>query len=177
VRLVIKLILALGLVGVLGACRGEPSVDTTNGRSVGSLIQPEIPLARAGDPGWAYRREAQSDLDGDGDLETITLLSDVTLDARGQPLWEDGHRWQLYVAAPGSEPTRVYARFLPMGTLTAELTGPTAPATRPSIVLLERTADSVSFYEISYGPAGPEIVTALRRTIDPSQGFAGSSRP
>ncbi len=48
------------------------------------------------------------DLDGDATLEEIEIRADVELDARGRPLWKDGHRW---VVDPGERiPTIVVLR-------------------------------------------------------------------
>ena len=60
-------------------------------------------------------------MDADGADETVYVISDVTLDAGGAPLWEDGHRWQVYVREGDGAITRLYARFLPNGKLTAEI--------------------------------------------------------
>src|SRR5438046_90801 len=74
------------------ADRAEAQPDT-----IADLIQVRVPEAAAGDSGWQYARRASVDLDGDGKPESVVMIADVTLDKRGRPLWEDGHRWQVYV--------------------------------------------------------------------------------
>jgi hypothetical protein len=140
-----------------------------------SLIESRVPRAAAGDSGWQYQQRASADFDGDGRAETAVLIADVVLDARGRPGWEDGHRWQVYVEEADAVRTYAYARFLPMGKLTAELTRPDSGP--PTILLLEQTPHAVGVYEIRY--AGPERVSVERhveRLLDPGT-FVGSPRP
>ncbi len=92
--------------------------------TIPDLVQSRVPSADAGDPGWMYQQSVVADMDSDGDDETVYLISDVTLDAGGAPLWEDGHRWQVYVREADGMITRLYARFLPNGKLTADITVP-----------------------------------------------------
>jgi hypothetical protein len=137
-----------------------------------------VPRAIAGDEGWKYAQRATADLDGDGTKETAVLIADALLDAQGQPMWDHGHRWQVYVQAPDGQVTRVYARFLPNGKLTAELVAAdsgTTPAT-PRIVLLEQTPHHIGVYEVSYrGPGQIDVRKHLDRAID--TWFVGSPRP
>jgi hypothetical protein len=151
--------------------------DTGAATLVGSsdLVDSRIPSARAGDAGWRYQQRVSADLDADGVREAAVLISDVQLDARGQPIWEHGHRWQVYVQEPDGEVTRVYARFLPNGKLTAELTAPESGAA-PTIVLLEQTPQRIGVYEVSYRrPGRVEIRKHLDRAIE--TWFIGSPRP
>src|SRR5687768_12169535 len=98
------------------------------------LLEARVPRAGAGDPGWNYQQRATADFDGDGTAETAVLISDVLLDPAGRPLWEDGHRWQVYIEEQDGARTYLYAKFLPNGALTAEATEP-GPDGRPTIVL------------------------------------------
>lgn len=144
--------------------------------SIGDLIQSRVPPAVAGDTGWAYQQQAVADIDGDGDDETVVVLSDVMLDASGRPMWEDGHRWQVYVREIDGRTTRLYARFLPNGKLTAEMAVPPS-GTALGVVLLEQTPHHLGVYEYRYrGPGSVEVYRRLDRDLDPRQ-FIGSPRP
>ena len=102
------------------------------------------------------------------------LIADVALDARGAPLWEDGHRWQLYFEEPDSTRTYVYARFLPFGKLEASVAVPYEGKT-PTVVLRESTPHALGIYEVWYsGPRRSRSVHHIQRTLDPGKGF---SRP
>jgi hypothetical protein len=149
--------------------RAEPPPTT--------LLSAKIPKAKAGDEGWKYQQRASADLDGDGVAEAAVLISDVTLDARGQPMWDDGHRWQVYVEEPSGERTYVYARFLPNGKLTAQLTHADM-VSRPTLVLLEQMPYAIGVYEITYdGPDRIRVEKRLDREIRSNEWFLGSPRP
>lgn len=150
--------------------------------SVGGMIDAQVPSAVAGDSGWRYAQRVTADLDGDGSDETAVLISDVALDARGMPIWEHGHRWQLYVqesgdARDGGEVTRLYARFVPSGKVTAEL-GLPASGSRVFIVLLEQSPDRMGVSEYEYhGPGRADVRKRVDRALDPVNQFRGSPRP
>jgi hypothetical protein len=145
--------------------------------SIPDLIQSRVPQAVAGDSGWAYQQSVTADIDGDGRDESVVLIADVALDATGRPLWEDGHRWQVYVREPDGAITRLYARFLPNGKLTAELVMPPS-GTALGLVLLEQTPDHIGVYEFSYrGPGRSEVYRRLDRAVDRTRTFSGSPRP
>lgn len=152
--------------------RAEAQPDT-----VADLIQARVPAAVAGDSGWRYQQQVVADIDGDDEDETVVLISDVTLDAGGQPLWEDGHRWQVYVREGDGRVTRLYARFLPNGKLTAELAMPPSGATH-GIVLIEQTPSHIGVFEFRYrGPDRVNVYRRLDRELDATRRFAGSPRP
>lgn len=152
--------------------RAEAMPDT-----VPDLVQARVPAAVAGDSGWMYQQQVVADIDGDGDDETAVLICDVTLDAGGQPLWEDGHRWQVYVREGDGRITRLYARFLPNGKLTAELALPPGGATH-GIVLIEQTPSHVGVYEFRYrGPNEVTVYRRLDRDLDATRQFTGAPRP
>lgn len=141
------------------------------------LIEARVPRAAANDPGWMYQQRATADFDGDGAREDAVLISDVTLDANGLPLWEDGHRWQVYVEEPGGMRTYLYARFLPNGHLTADLTTEDS-LTTPTILLMERTRDMVGIYQFRYDVDGTAVLMQrVNRTLDPTATFSGAPRP
>ena len=152
--------------------RAEALADT-----IPDLLQSRVPPAAAGDPGWVYQQSVVADVDADGKDETIYLISDVTLDAGGAPLWEDGHRWQVYVREDDGTITRLYARFLPNGKLTADIVVPPS-GTALGIVLLEQTPARMAVYEFRYrGPNRLEVYQRFDRTIDQERRFTGSPRP
>ncbi|HVE78917.1 MAG TPA: hypothetical protein VNA89_08655 [Gemmatimonadaceae bacterium] len=182
---------ALSLGAVLAACADRaPSTDAPadaprsavatadSSAPASDLLEARVPRAVAGDPRWRYEQRVSADLDGDGSSEAAVLICDVTLDERGRPLWEDGHRWQVYVEEPeGGARTHVYARFLPNGKLTAELTEPDSGA-MPTILLLEQTPHHLGVYELRYaGPGRVAVVSHLARPLDPVRQFVGAPRP
>jgi hypothetical protein len=144
--------------------------------SIEQLIDPRIPRAVAGQEGWKYQQRVSADLDGDSVVETAVLISDVSLDARGQPMWEHGHRWQVYVEEPDGTRTYLYARFLPNGKLTAELTQPQS-TNAPTITLIEQSPTTLAVYEIAYNGVGKaEVGLRFERTLR-SPAFIGAPRP
>ena len=145
------------------ADRAEAQQDT-----IADLIQLRVPEAAAGDSGWQYTRRANADLDGDGKPESVVLIADVTLDKRGRAVFEDGHRWQVYVEDAQARRTRIYARFLPQGTLSVSVAQPVG-GVRPTIILLEQQPDRVGVYEVRYVSAGKfDVWKRLERQLDPS---------
>jgi hypothetical protein len=140
-----------------------------------SLIDPKVPRAIAGDPQWKYAQRAKADFDGDGRDETAVLITDVTVDKRGIPLWEDGHRWQLYFEEADSTRTYIYARFLPFGKLEASVTAPDEEK-MPTVVLREITPHTLGLYEVRYsGPGRSWSVRHLHRELDPAKGFVSDN--
>lgn len=147
--------------------------------SITSMIDATVPSALAGDSGWKYAQRVTADLDGSGAEEEAVLMCDVALDARGRPLWEDGHRWQLYVRETGGkrEVTRLFARFIPNGKVTAELGVPSA-GSKNWIVLLVQSPERLGVYEFEYrGPGRADVRKRLERDLDAAKPFTGASRP
>jgi hypothetical protein len=182
VRLPLLLLLSCACTGAApsGEVRGESAAAPPSAASPDSLVdllEPRVPRAVAGERGWRYQQRASADLDGDGAAETAVLIADVEIDARGRPLWEHGHRWQVYVEEPDGARTYAYARFLPNGTLDAYLARPDS-GQRPTILLVERTPESLAVYEVRYEGAGrAAAVRRLERDLERAGGFAGSPRP
>lgn len=163
----------LGLIGLCGCAGADRDAVTA---SVNSLIEERVPAATAADPGWAYAQRGSADFDGDGAEESVVLICDVTLDPRGQPLWEDGHRWQVYVEEPDGGRTRVYARFVPNGTVTAQVTD--GPGGTPTVTIVERTPDRLALYEVAYaGPRRVSLLNRFERTIPAYGRVSGESTP
>jgi hypothetical protein len=165
----------LVLVVFAVGCTSSPPAGNPDPAS--NLLEARVPRAVADDPGWNYQQRADADFDGDGMNETAVLIADVVLDAQGGPLWEDGHRWQVYVEERDGVRTYLYARFLPNGKLTAEVTRPNA-GRAPTIVLLEHTPEALGVFEFSYqGPNRLAMVSQLERSFDPARSFRGAPRP
>jgi hypothetical protein len=145
--------------------------------SIAGMLDARVPTARAGDPGWMYAQRVSADFDGDGADETAVLICDVTLDASGRPLWEDGHRWQLYVEESDGKTTRLYARFVPRGRVTAEVGVPSA-GQELYIVVVEHSPERMGVYEYEYrGPMRADVRKRLERDLDPARQFTGTMRP
>jgi hypothetical protein len=145
--------------------------------SAPDLVEARVPSAKAGEDGWKYAQRATLDLDGDGKPETLVLTADVTVDPSGRPLWEDGHQWQVYVEGSNGSTTRVYARFLPNGKLTARISPPDG-GVRPTVLLLEEMPDRLRVHEFRYrGPGAVDVWTRVDRRLDPATQLTGSPLP
>ena len=102
---------------------------------------------------WAYRRRAEADLDGDGVVEALVIAAQAEVDARGRPLWEDGHAWAVYVEAAGGERTLLYGAFVPNGFAEAAILAPSGDGRR-DVLVQERTPRRVRALEVRYGGPG-----------------------
>ena len=176
------------LVAFLGACSETTPEDARQARegmaernrqpdSIDGMLDARVPAAKAGDPGWMYAQRVTADFDGDDKDETAVLISDVTLDNGGAPLWEDGHRWQLYVEESDGKVTRLYAKFIPRGRVTADVGIPSA-GKELYIVVVEHSPDRIGVYEYEYrGPQTADVRKRLERDLDPARQFTGAMRP
>jgi hypothetical protein len=144
-----RIILALLVLG--GCGRGERAAEAHN-----PLSAPPVDSVRVGSAeqaaAWAYRREVSADLDGDGRAERVVLASDVTLGAGGRALWEDGHRWALYVESAGRR-TMLYSAFVPNGHVEAAVLDASSTGVR-HVLVQERTPDQVRALEVEYRAPG-----------------------
>ncbi|HEX8359031.1 MAG TPA: hypothetical protein VF613_02860 [Longimicrobium sp.] len=135
---------------VVGGC-GRERPEAHN-----PLSAPPVDSARVGSveqvAGWAYRREVGADLDGDRTPERVVLASDVTLGPDGRALWEDGHRWALYVESAGRR-TMLYSAFVPNGHVEAAVLDPDDTGRR-SVLVQERSPDQVRALEVEYRAPG-----------------------
>jgi hypothetical protein len=133
------------------------------------LLDPQIPDTIAGGERWGYQQSVTADLDGDGTAERAILIADVQRSGTDL-LWEDGHRWQLYIEEPDSTRTYLYKRFIQLGKAEAVLAR--GADNRPAIILIERAPQQIAVYEIRYdGPAKGRATERLRREIYPQAGF------
>lgn len=141
------------------------------------MLDARVPAAKAGDAGWMYAQRVTADFDGDDQDETAVLISDVTLDNGGAPLWEDGHRWQLYIEESDGTMTRLYAKFVPRGRVTADVGVPSA-GKELYIVVVEHSPDRMGVYEYEYrGPLNADVRKRLERDLDATKPFTGAMRP
>ncbi len=175
-------------VGVVGAafwfcaCASEAPPANAEGGGTGAdadppatpnvqLIDSALSPAVAGQAGWDYHQGVEVDLTGDGRLERVVLTARVEM-VRGQPAWDDGQPWQVYVEAPGGGRTYLYAQRLQLGTLTMRVGSPDM-ARWASVILLEELPESLSVYEVSYfGPDSVSVAVRFRRDLEASQGSA-----
>ena len=94
------------------------------------------------------------------------LAADVTAGADGRPLWEDGHRWALFVESPRNERTMLYAAFVPNGRALAAILQPDDGGRR-RVLVEERSATQLNVYEIEYaGPGRARLSSASFSQIE-----------
>lgn len=164
--------LALALAGCGRVPAPQPSENP--------LAAPPVDSVRVGSAreaaAWAYRRATDADLDGDGRSERIVIAADVAVSGSGEPLWEDGHRWAVYVEPARGPRTLLYAAFVPSGfaeaaVLTADAAG------RRTVLVQERTPWQIRALEIAYaGPGAAESSSSayyqVERWVPGSAGLA-----
>ena len=113
---------------------------------------------------WPHRRAVDADLDGDGSGERLILAADVTLDASGRPLWEDGHRWALFVDDDGVR-ILFYGAFVPNGDVEAAVleAGPTGAR---HVLVHERTPSQSRRFVIGYDAGAARTVSVAGDRIE-----------
>ena len=130
------------------------------------LIDPAIPPAIAGEDGWNFHQAVRADFTGDGRPERVVMTARVEL-VRGQPAWDDGQPWQVYVESNDSTRTYIYAQRLQLGTLSMRMSQP--DSTRlPTIILLEQLPERWRLIEVDYptANAAPRAVLQFERQVD-----------
>ena len=140
------------------------------------LVDTAIAPAVAGEDGWNYAREVETDLDSDGEPERLVLTARVEM-YRGRPAWDDGQPWQVYVEEGDGRRTYLYSRFVQLGTVAMRV-GLGEGGGAPSVILLEHLPDRLAVHEIQYD--GPGDVTAserFQRTLDPTGEVGGPTLP
>lgn len=160
--------IALLLVAAALACAGPatpPGAQEPN-----PLEAPPVDAARVATAevaaSFPYRREASADLDGDGRAERIVIASDVTLSARGAPLWEDGHRWAVYAESTDRRRTLLYSAFVPNGFAEAAVLAADSEGRR-RVLVQERTPGQVRALEVEYlGPGTAKSSSAAHYQIE-----------
>ncbi len=152
------------ICAALAGC-APPTIPSADSR----LQEPPVDSERVGSAdeaaGWRQRRLAGTDLDGNGDLETVVLASDVTVRNDGTPLWEDGHRWAVYVE-DGGERTLLYAAFVPNGHAEAAILEADSEGRR-HVLIQERTPQQTRSLVVSYErPGKAKAVSAAHYQVD-----------
>lgn len=84
---------------------------------------------------WSYRRMAVTDLDGDAVPERLVVASDVFVTGDGEPLWDDVHRWAVYVEEDDGARTLVYSAFAPPGGVSVAVAAPAESGQRRIVVV------------------------------------------
>jgi hypothetical protein len=121
---------------------------------------------------WGYRRELSADLDGDGSAEQLILAADVSVNDRGVPLWEDGHRWALVVQEGGAT-TLVFSSFVPNGFVEAAVLNASSEGDR-ELLIQERIPSQVRSIVVSYQRGAARTVSSAYYQIE--QWMPGSAR-
>ena len=101
---------------------------------------------------WRHTRSVSADLNADGSPDRLVLASDVELSSDGTPLWEDGHRWAVYVD-DGAEPTLLYGAFVPNGHVEAAVMNADSMGHR-HVYVQERTPGRARSMVVAYESAG-----------------------
>lgn len=132
-----------------------------------ALPLPEPVPARASAPAYsAVVQTLEVDVTGDGATDRIELSADAELNARGDPIFEHGHRWRVIVrSAAGVFP--LYDDFVPGGDVrvrieTRAIDEPDAP---PTIVIAWRSRESWGERRLRYhaaiGAFGAEAIVRV----------------
>lgn len=157
------LALSAAVALTLAGCARSPEPSPPGRSEPTPLTAPPVDSTRvrsADEPSaWGYRRELAVDLDGDAREERLVIASDVTLGPGGEPLWEDGHRWAVYVEAAGAAERRtlLFAAFVPNGFVEAAALAPN-DAGRRRVLVQERTPHQLRALEIAYeGPGAARL--------------------
>lgn len=112
---------------------------------------------------WPYRREISADLDGDKKLDRVIIAADVRLGPTG-PIWEDAHRWAVYVEPEKGERTLLYGALVPRGFAEAAVLDPDDKNHR-MVLIQERTPEQVRALEVEYRKEKAKLVSAATYRI------------
>lgn len=139
-------------------------------------VDSTIPTAPLGENGWQYGRGSDVDVDGDGESERVVVAARAEVRG-GQPLWDDGQPWQVYVQEESGELTVLFARYVQLGTVEARVTLAEEDE-RPTVLILEHLPDALILHEIEYrGPADLLVRDRMERRLDPMGDLASPSLP
>lgn len=149
--------------GAETASAAADAPDDLPARSSSYLVDAIPPLAAAIDSGatlsadtaaaWSYRRTAVADLDADAVPERLVIASDVFVTDDGEPLWDDVHRWAVYVEEDDGARTLVYSAFAPPGGVSVAVVAP-AESGRRRIVVIEQGPRRGRLLLAAYSGAG-----------------------
>ena len=188
---VVRMFVAAVSAALLAGCGepGETIPDAQNAEApprtevptadVATLVLPvdsTVPTARLGEGGWQYGRSSETDVDGDGEPERIVVSARAEV-RNGQPLWDDGQPWQVYVQEASGELTVLFARYVQLGTVEARVTL-AEEGQRPTVLILEHLPDALILHEIEYrGPGDVQVRERMERRLDPMGDLASPSLP
>ena len=142
---------ALAMLFSLAACQKDRgNFRGTNATEAVPVDTSRIHIADVS--GFGYRREVTADLNGDGKPERVVIAADVSMGPTG-PLWEDAHRWAVYVEPEKGERTLLYGAFVPNGFAEAAVLGASSDKER-KVLVQERTPLQCRAFEIEYEGAG-----------------------
>lgn len=83
-----------------------------------NMVSPHYPPAVAGTPGWEYHQTLQADLNGDGQKERVSVITNaVWVPERKEFGWDDGHPWHVYVEAADGSRTYLFSNWVQLGKL------------------------------------------------------------
>ena len=150
------------LVGLLAACSPSPPPPAFQ---PDSLPVDTLRIRLADVVAWPHRRAIDVDLDGDAAAERLVLSADVTLDDRGLPLWEDGHRWALFVE-DGEARTLLYGAFVPNGHVEAAVLSAQTESRSRSVLVRERTPQQSRSFVIAYDGRAARTVSAAYDQVE-----------
>jgi hypothetical protein len=112
---------------------------------------------------WPYRREISADLDGDKKLDRVIITADVRLGPTG-PIWEDAHRWAVYVEPENGDRTLLYGALVPRGFAEAAVLDPDDKGHR-MVLIQERTPEQVRALEVEYRKGKAKLASAASYRI------------
>jgi hypothetical protein len=101
---------------------------------------------------WSHRRIVETDLDGDSVNERVVLASDVQLNPVGLPIWEDGHRWAVFIEK-NDQSTLLYGAFVPNGLAEVAVLSSDSEGRR-HLLIQERTPQQTRSFVVSYERPG-----------------------
>lgn len=138
-----------------GKLQGEMQAGRRSGAIPASLVEPRYLNIPGGTDTWAYRQTLKADLDGDSEVETVTVLNNAAVDPKtGEVGWDDGHPWHVYVDEPDGTRTALFARWVQLGQLQVMLAGD-----RRSLILLDEQGAGTAIYQVTY--TAPNQVEAV----------------
>ena len=166
---------AIVFAAMLSSCATEAPMEEPAGMLPGdaqapptdlALIDSTIPPAIAGEDGWNFQQSVSADFTGDGQAERVVLTARVEL-VRGQPAWDDGQPWQVYVESGNGSRTYLYAQRLQLGTLSMRMSQSDSTQL-PTVILLEQLPERWRIFEVRYptADAAPRTVLQFERRID-----------
>lgn len=134
------------MLGLAAASCGRGSRTSDNPTSAAPVDTARIRVNEVAS--WRYRREISADLDGDDKLERLVIAADVAMGPTG-PLWEDAHRWAVYVEPAKGERALLYGALVPNGFAEAAVLAPDQDHRR-KVLIQERTPQQVRNLEVEY---------------------------